>query len=94
MLTGAAPGDRFGRRRMYTLGLLVFAFGSAMAALAPTAGLLIAARVVHGPGGAMVVPVTLTLISDAFPVERRGTAIGIWGGLPDWLARARIDNRH
>ena len=81
MLTGAALGDRFGRRRMYVLGLVVFALGSALAALSPGAGLLIAARVVQGAGGAMLVPLTLTLISDAFPAEKRGAAIGIWGGI-------------
>ena len=63
MLTGAALGDRFGRRRMYAAGLLVFVLGSALAALAPNAGLLIAARVVQGAGGAVLVPLTLTLIS-------------------------------
>jgi len=81
MLTGAALGDRFGRRRMYAAGLLVFVLGSALAALAPSAGALIAARVVQGAGGAVLVPLTLTLLSDAFPVEKRGTAIGIWGGV-------------
>jgi len=81
MLTGAALGDRFGRRRMYVTGLLIFVLGSALAALAPSAGLLIAARVVQGTGGALLVPLTLTLVSDAFPVEQRGTAIGIWGGV-------------
>src|ERR1700733_5804880 len=81
MLTGAALGDRFGRRRMYVTGLLVFVLGSALAAPAPSAGLLIAARVVQGAGGAVLVPLTLTLISTAFPVEQRGTAIGIWGGV-------------
>ncbi len=81
MLTGAALGDRFGRRRMYVLGLAVFTAGSVLAALSPGAGLLIAARVVQGAGGAMLVPLTLTLISDAFGVEKRGAAIGIWGGI-------------
>jgi EmrB/QacA subfamily drug resistance transporter len=81
MLTGAALGDRFGRRRMYVTGLLIFVLGSALAALASGAGLLIAARVVQGAGGAVMVPLTLTLISDAFPAEQRGTAIGIWGGV-------------
>ena len=81
MLTGAALGDRFGRRRMYATGLLVFVLGSALAALASSTSLLIAARVVQGAGGAMLVPLTLTLISDAFGVEERGTAIGIWGGV-------------
>jgi EmrB/QacA subfamily drug resistance transporter len=81
MLTGAALGDRFGRRRMYVLGLLTFVAGSAFAALSSSAGLLIAARSVQGAGAAMLVPLTLTLISDAFPAEKRGAAIGIWGGI-------------
>ena len=81
MLTGAALGDRFGRRRMYVAGLLVFVLGSALAALSSGAGTLIAARVVQGAGAAMLVPLTLTLISDAFPAEKRGAAIGIWGGI-------------
>ncbi|HUB42698.1 MAG TPA: MFS transporter [Streptosporangiaceae bacterium] len=81
MLTGAALGDRFGRRRMYVLGLLTFTAGSAVAALASGAGMLIAARLVQGAGAAMLVPLTLTLISDAFPVDKRGAAIGIWGGI-------------
>ncbi len=81
MLTGAALGDRFGRRRMYVLGLVTFVAGSAVAATSSGAGMLIAARVVQGAGAAMLVPLTLTLISDAFPVEKRGAAIGIWGGI-------------
>jgi EmrB/QacA subfamily drug resistance transporter len=81
MLTGAALGDRFGRRRMYVLGLLTFVAGSTVAALAAGTGMLIAARVVQGAGAAMLVPLTLTLISDAFPAEKRGAAIGIWGGI-------------
>jgi EmrB/QacA subfamily drug resistance transporter len=81
MLTGAALGDRFGRRRMYGVGLLVFAAGSVAAALASSAGVLIVARVVQGAGAAAILPLTLTLISDAFPAEKRGTAIGIWGGV-------------
>jgi len=81
MLTGAALADRFGRSRMYTLGLATFVAGSALAALASGAGTLIAARVVQGAGAAMLVPLTLTLISDAFPADKRGAAIGIWGGI-------------
>ncbi|MGZ6272663.1 MAG: MFS transporter, partial [Candidatus Limnocylindrales bacterium] len=81
LLTGAALGDRFGRRRMYVLGLLIFTAGSVLAALSPGVGLLIAARVVQGADGAVLVPLTLTLISDAFGVEKRGAAIGIWGGI-------------
>ncbi len=81
MLAGAALGDRFGRRRMYVLGLLTFVAGSTVAALSSSAGLLIAARAVQGAGAAMLVPLTLTLISDAFPADKRGAAIGIWGGI-------------
>lgn len=81
LLTGAALGDRFGRRRMYALGLTGFAVGSALAALSATAGELIAARAAQGVGGAMLMPLTLTLISEAFPAEKRGMAIGVWGGV-------------
>lgn len=81
MLTGAALGDRFGRRRIYVTGLLTFVAGSVFAALSTSAGVLIAARVVQGGGAALLQPLTLTLISQAFPPEKRGAAIGIWGGI-------------
>ena len=81
ILTGAALGDRFGRRRMYVLGLAIFTAGSVLAALSPGAGLLITARVVQGAGAAVLLPLTLTLISAAFPAEKRGAAIGVWGGI-------------
>ena len=81
LLTGAALGDRFGRRRMFCTGLAVFTAASAGSALAPTVGALIATRTIQGVGAAMVMPLTLTLISEAFPPERRGMAIGLWGGI-------------
>jgi EmrB/QacA subfamily drug resistance transporter len=81
MLTGAALGDRFGRRRMYVIGLGIFVAASIGAALSGSAEALITARVVQGLGAAIVLPLTLTLISDAFPVEKRGVAVGIWGGV-------------
>src|SRR6476659_5574887 len=81
LLTGAALGDRFGRRRMFCIGLGVFTAASAAAALSPTVEALIAARTIQGIGAAMVMPLTLTLISAAFPVEKRGAAIGLWGGI-------------
>jgi len=81
LLTGAALGDRFGRRRMYVIGLGLFTAASAAAALSPSAGALIAARAFQGAGAAIVMPLTLTLISEAFPAAKRGTAIGIWGGI-------------
>ena len=81
LLTGATLGERFGRRRMLVIGLTVFTLGSAAAALAPSAEWLIVFRAVQGAGAAMVTPLTLTLLSAAVPVERRGMALGIWGGV-------------
>jgi EmrB/QacA subfamily drug resistance transporter len=81
MLTGAALGDRFGRKRVYIIGLLLFTAASIACATAGSAGTLIAARAVQGAGAAIVLPLSLTLISEAFPLEKRGTAIGMWGGI-------------
>lgn len=81
LLAGAALGDRFGRRRTYAIGLLVFAAASALAAAAPSVGVLVTARALQGSGAAIVMPITLTLISDAFPMDKRGVAIGMWGGV-------------
>jgi EmrB/QacA subfamily drug resistance transporter len=81
LLTGAALGDRFGRRRMFRIGLLVFTAGSAAAALSPSVEALVAARALQGAGAAIVTPLTLTLISEAFPADKRGAAIGLWGGI-------------
>ncbi|MBL7490127.1 DHA2 family efflux MFS transporter permease subunit [Frankia sp. AgB1.9] len=81
LLTGAALGDRFGRKRIYWIGLLGFTVASAAAALSPSVGVLIAARGVQGMAAAAVMPMTLTLISEAFPADRRGAAIGLWGGI-------------
>jgi EmrB/QacA subfamily drug resistance transporter len=81
LLTGAALGDRFGRRRMLAIGLGIFTVSSAAAALAPTAGALIAARAAQGVGGAIIMPLTLTILSAAVPAERRGAFIGAWSGI-------------
>jgi EmrB/QacA subfamily drug resistance transporter len=81
LLTGAALGDRFGRKRMFLIGLAVFTGASAAAALAPSTDLLIAARAVQGAGAAMLTPLTLTLLAEAFPNEHRGIAIGVWSGI-------------
>ncbi|MDN3358376.1 MFS transporter [Actinomadura sp. DC4] len=81
LMTGAALGDRFGRRRVFVTGLVVFSLASAAAALSTTAGELILARMAQGAGAAVVMPLTLTLIIDAFPVHRRGAAMGVWGGV-------------
>jgi EmrB/QacA subfamily drug resistance transporter len=81
LLTGASLGERFGRRRMFLVGLAIFTAGSAAAALAPSAGWLVLARAVQGSGAAIVTPLTLTLLSAAVPVARRGAALGAWGAV-------------
>src|SRR4051795_3569428 len=81
LLTGAALGDRFGRRRLFVLGLAIFTGASAFAALAPSIEALNIARALQGVGGAIVTPLTLTLLSAAVPANRRGVALGAWGGI-------------
>jgi len=81
LLTGAALGDRFGRRRMFCVGMVLFTIGSAGAALAPTADALVVARVVQGVGGAVFTPLTLTMLSSVTPAARRGVVFGLWAGV-------------
>jgi EmrB/QacA subfamily drug resistance transporter len=81
LMTGAALGDRFGRRRLFAGGLLLFTAASALAALSTSATALDVARALQGVGGAIVAPLTLTILSAAVPRERRGLALGIWGGV-------------
>ena len=81
LLTGATLGDRYGRKRLFGIGLSVFTLGSVGSALAPNIGALIAFRAMQGLGGAIMVPLTLTLLSAAVRPERRGMAIGGWGAL-------------
>jgi EmrB/QacA subfamily drug resistance transporter len=81
LLTGAALGDRFGRRRVFAAGLALFTAASAAAALAPTMDALIVARAIQGIGGAIVTPLSLTILSEAFPKEKRGLALGAWSGI-------------
>jgi EmrB/QacA subfamily drug resistance transporter len=81
LMTGAALGDRFGRRRMLKVGLLTFAAGSALAALSGSVGVLVGARVVQGVGGALILPLSLTVVTAAFPPERRAAAIGALEGI-------------
>jgi EmrB/QacA subfamily drug resistance transporter len=81
LITGAALGDRFGRKRMFIVGVGVFTAASGLAALSPSTEALVAARALQGVGAAIVTPLTLTLISEAFPRERRAAALGIWGGI-------------
>jgi EmrB/QacA subfamily drug resistance transporter len=81
MLTGAALGDRFGRRRLFATGLGVFAASSAACALAPGVGWLIAARAVQGAGAALVMPLALALLGAAFAPAQRARAIGIFSSV-------------
>src|ERR671910_721990 len=81
LLTGAALGDRFGRRRVFTAGIAIFTLGSLAAAPAPSVDTLNLARAFQGLGGAIVMPLTLTILSNAVPAEKRGLALGAWGGI-------------
>ena len=78
ILTGGALGDRFGRKRIFSMGIALFAAASLACGLAPTIGLLLAGRVIQGIGGALMVPGSLAIISATFKRRRRGWAIGIW----------------
>jgi len=80
LLLGGSLGDHFGRRRIYAIGVVLFALASGWCGLAPNISQLIAARAVQGIGGAMLVPGSLAIISASFPEEERGQAIGTWSG--------------
>ena len=81
LLTGAALGDRFGRKRLFIIGLAVFTAGSTAAALSATSTELIVARAIQGLGGAILTPLSLTILSAAVSPERRAVALGAWGGI-------------
>jgi EmrB/QacA subfamily drug resistance transporter len=81
IITAAALGDKFGRRRMYVTGLVLFTVASAACALAPNAEVLITTRAIQGLGAALVSPLSLTILAGVFPPERRGAIVGIWGAI-------------
>ncbi|MFE6779878.1 DHA2 family efflux MFS transporter permease subunit [Streptomyces sp. NPDC057702] len=81
LMLGAALGDRFGRRRMFLVGIALFTAASAAAALSSDIEFLIAARAAQGAGGALLMPLSLTLLASSIPPERRGAAYGIWGAV-------------
>jgi EmrB/QacA subfamily drug resistance transporter len=81
LMTGAALGDRFGRRRMFSAGLAIFSAASAACALAPNVGVLIAARAIQGAGAALIMPLGMTLLSAAYASEQRARALGIFSGI-------------
>ena len=81
LLTGSALGDRLGRKRMFIFGIALFTAGSVGAALSPSIDFLIAARATQGVAAALVTPLTLTLLAEAFPPHQRGLALGVWSGI-------------
>ncbi|MEY9845751.1 EmrB/QacA subfamily drug resistance transporter [Streptacidiphilus sp. BW17] len=81
LMLGAALGDRFGRRRLFTIGLGLFTVSSLAASLAPSIGALVAARAAQGVGAALLMPVSLTLLTNAVPAAKRGVAFGAWGAV-------------
>ncbi|MEP6659788.1 MAG: DHA2 family efflux MFS transporter permease subunit, partial [Acidimicrobiales bacterium] len=81
LLLGGSLGDRFGRRRMFVMGLVGFTVASLLCGIAPSSGFLIAARAIQGVGGAMLVPGSLSIIAATFHHDDRGRAIGAWSGL-------------
>ncbi len=81
LMPAAALGERYGRKRMLLLGVAIFGAGSAAAALSGSATALIVARAIQGTGGALIAPLTLTILTRAFPAEQRAAAIGLWSGV-------------
>jgi EmrB/QacA subfamily drug resistance transporter len=81
LVTGGRLGDIFGRRRAFLIGVVMFAASSATGGLAPSAGALVASRAVQGIGAALMMPATLSIITNAFPPRERGKAIGTWAGV-------------
>ena len=81
LVTGGRLGDIFGRRRAFLTGVVLFALSSATAGLAPNATSLVVSRAVQGIGAALMMPATLSIITNAFPAHERGKAIGTWAGV-------------
>jgi MFS family permease len=81
LVTGGRLGDIYGRRRMFLFGVAVFSLSSAAIGLAPGQTWLVAGRAIQGIGAAFMMPATLSIITDAFPAEERGRAIGTWAGV-------------
>ena len=81
LVTGGRLGDIFGRRKVFLIGVVVFGVSSATIGLAPSEGFLVASRAVQGLGAALMMPATLSIITNAFPPSERGKAIGTWAGV-------------
>src|SRR3981189_1077287 len=89
LITAGRLGDLYGQRNLFAIGLAVFTAASALCGLSQDANQLIAARVLQGVGGAVLVPQTLAILTSLFPPERRGTAFGIWAGVAGLATPAR-----
>lgn len=87
LILGGKLGDVFGRRRIFLFGTILFTAGSAVAGLAPAFVMLLAARVVQGVGGAMMLPGSVAIVNAAFKASERGRAFGTWEAPPPWQAR-------
>ena len=81
LVTGGRLGDIFGRRRMFLFGVVVFGLSSLAVGFSPNDTVLVAGRAIQGIGAAFMMPATLSIITQAFPAEQRGTAIGTWAGV-------------
>jgi len=81
LLVGVALGERFGRRKVYTLGILIFTLGSVLCALATNITMLVIARMIEGIGASVMTPMSMAILTNALPVEIRGKALGIWSGI-------------
>src|SRR6201999_293791 len=81
LVTGGRLGDIFGRRKVFLIGVVIFGVSSATIGLAPSEGFLVASRAIQGMGAALMMPATLSIITNAFPPQERGKAIGTWAGV-------------
>lgn len=81
LLVGVSLGERWGRRRIYNWGLLIFTIGSVFCALATTLNWLIVARIVEGIGASVMTPMSMAILTSALPIEQHGRALGIWSGV-------------
>jgi MFS family permease len=93
IITAASLGDRLGRARVFTTGLALFTIASAICAVAPGPAVLITGRALQGLGAAIIVPLGLTILTSAFPPERRGAVVGFWAGVAGLAGRNAPFNR-